>query len=228
RLQPGVEPPEPPAERPRPGGPDHARERRGTTDERVRSGLGSRSQGRRVGIARLEVAEEVGSAAEALREDGPADRVAAPAGAAGRRQAPEGEPGALVRDPLQHLVRVRLDPAEGQVDTVAARVEHPEDRVERPHRGRVLDDEEDPHACAVGPSEQVFDPPCSGTKRWYQRPFRSPEDGSRPPPTRGGRNRPAGRDRAPPWPQAAWVRGRPAPHPRAALRLRSIIYADRR
>jgi hypothetical protein len=51
----------------------------------------------------------------------------------------------LVGEPLEHLVRLRLDAAEGEMDAVAALVEQPEDRRQRAHRSRVPHDEEELH-----------------------------------------------------------------------------------
>ena len=85
-----------------------------------------RAERRRLGVARLEVAEVVRVDPEAPGEHVPADRVPRPAGAGAPGQAPERQPAALVRELLQHLVRLRLDSVEQEVHVVAALVEQPE------------------------------------------------------------------------------------------------------
>jgi hypothetical protein len=96
-------------------------------------------------VARIEVAERVGREPDLLGELRPPGRLWIPA-----RQSVEGQVRALLGQPLQHLVSVaRLRCAEGEVNAVAVPVEQAEDAVQRAHRRRVTENEEELHAGPV-------------------------------------------------------------------------------
>src|SRR5581483_11100140 len=112
--------------------------------------LGAGTQSRRVLVGGLQIAEVVRVDPQAAGEALPADGLLRPAGRAAGRQAAEGQVLELVREPLEHLVRLGLHAAEGEVDAVTALVQQPEDRRQRPDRGRVPHDEEELHPGSEG------------------------------------------------------------------------------
>ena len=107
--------------------------------------LGARAKRRRLLVGRLEIAEVVRVDTQTARQLLPAGGLLRPAGRAARGQAAEGEVLHLVGEPLEHLVRLRLHAAEGEVDSVPALVQQPQDGRQRAHRGRVPHDEEELH-----------------------------------------------------------------------------------